>query len=367
MSAAGRPECDVYVDYPPTYYSRPGDLWWSDGLDHGAVPVSYQRHVTSNTNISCYPFNVFASNVSYFRIVGAGASQYDIRVIYPQCGATRYVAKLLRTEGTPESDSILGKIEPRQSIPLIALVYDNLNNTVSNVDVKLTVEVKQNSGGHNHDDSRRHTHHMGKLAPSGGSQGSVELNGKVLLGNTGTAGLRFVFTAPEVAGDHAIKVECQGSFSCKVTGPDQLWVGVEGLINIPPSGFWGFIGETTIHPTNHYLTAKALGKLMDLGRLYKQVYFPFAKPLQLNDASLERGGVFDIATDTRTEWWTPPHHEHRRGTVIDIQANGTATAIPQTYFTEFQELLRRRGMTWVPERLNESGGHYHVRLLGIAQ
>lgn len=29
----------------------------------------------------------------------------------------------------------------------------------------------------------------------------------------------------------------------------------------------------TAHPANHYLNGDALGKLMDLARLYKQVYF----------------------------------------------------------------------------------------------
>ena len=155
-------------------------------------------------------------------------------------------------------------------------------------------------------------------------------------------------------------------------------MGIRGLVNIPSSGFWNLYGDTGIHPAGHYLAGDALGKLMDLARLYKQVYFPLNTPvLQLNDASLERGGVFDIdwvsqdaqgnVIARRTEWWTPPHSEHRRGGEIDIQANGTATAIPQRNFTEFHELLRRQGMTWVPHTLNRSGGHYHVRLLGVAQ
>jgi len=95
--------------------------------------------------------------------------------------------------------------------------------------------------------------------------------------------------------------------------------------------------------------------------------------LQLNDASLERGGVFDIywanpdTGESRTDWWTPPHAEHRRGVVIDIQANGLGTAIPQRNFKEFERLLEKQGMTWNPEKLNQSGGHYHVRLLGVTQ
>lgn len=80
----------------------------------------------------------------------------------------------------------------------------------------------------------------------------------------------------------------------------------------------------TAHPANHYLNGDALGKLMNLARLYKQVYFPFDPVLRLNDASLERGGLFDLGA-----LWAPPHHEHRRGVVIDVRAIGSARAIPQ--------------------------------------
>jgi hypothetical protein len=139
-------------------------------------------------------------------------------------------------------------------------------------------------------------------------------------------------------------------------------------VGIPSSGFWELIGDTTIHPAGHYLNGDAFGMLIDLARLYKQVYFPFSQVLRLNDASLERGGVFDIDIAGRTTFWTPPHAEHRRGVVIDIQANGSVTAIPQRNFADFEYLMKYRlGMTWNPEKLNQSGGHYHVRLLRVAQ
>jgi len=252
-----------------------------------------------------------------------------------------FIIRLSRVDGISVSDSILERIEPKDSqssvsgkavSQLVARVDNQNGQPEPDVGIELTVDVIENSGGHKHDHNRN-TIQMGLLASA---QGTVSQNGKVLSGNTGTAGLAFSFTAPVASGDHVIKAHCTGR-TCTQQGPDQVWVGIDGLAAIPSSGFWAFRGETSIHPANHFLSADALGKLMDLGRLYKQVYFPFAKPLQLNDSSLERGGVFDIdwakydangnITERRTAWWKPPHHEHRRGTVIDIQANGSDTAI----------------------------------------
>ena len=212
-------------------------------------------------------------------------------------------------------------------------------------DITLTLTAVDNSGGHQHG--------------SGRPTGNLSVTG-------GTTPLTFAYTAPAVSGNYTITARCTDGTCNEATG--FVWVGIHGLVNIPSSGFWNMYGDTGIHPAGHYLAGDALGKLMDLARLYKQVYFPLNTPvLQLNDASLERGGVFDIDFVGRSTFWTPPHAEHQRGVVIDIQANGSATAIPDGNFPDFQDLLTSLGMTWWPEYLNQSGGHYHVRLLGIAQ
>ena len=224
-------------------------------------------------------------------------------------------------------------------------MYHSNSQPVPNINVKFEVTVEANSGGHQHNVNRP----KGTVTPAEGSTGPDGL------------GHPFTFTAPAPAGDHKIKATCIGQ-ECTQEGPDKVWVGVKDLLNVPSSGFWELIGDTTTHPANHYLNGDALGKLMDLARLYKQVYFPFDQVLRLNDAGLERGGVFDLGT-----MWGPPHHEHRRGMVIDIRANGTATAIPQRNFEDFQELMGSLGMTWLRENVNITGGHYHVKLLGLAQ
>jgi hypothetical protein len=256
---------------------------------------------------------------------------------------------------TGNQGGYLARIEPGKSVDsLVAEVSCPGGNTSKQVSI--TPRVVRHSGGHIHEHAVRPA---GALSPG-----------------QGASPLQFAFNAPAISGDYILTAECADGSCGSAEGT--VWVGVEGLVRIPPSGFWTFTGQTSIHPVGWHLNGEALGKLMDLARLYKQVYFPFAKPLLLNDASLERGGVFDIdwikyddtgkETSRRTVWWTPPHFEHQRGVVIDIVANGTAEAIPESYFDDFEYLMKYRlGMTWLREHVGQSGGHFHVRLLGVKQ
>lgn len=98
--------------------------------------------------------------------------------------------------------------------------------------------------------------------------------------------------------------------------------------------------------------------------LLAQIYhneFPNGPVLHLNDASLERGGLFDIY-----QTWAPSHHEHRRGTVIDIRANDEPNAIPFKNFTVFSGLASRLGSNC---RIHSSGTnrHFHCRPRGVAE
>jgi hypothetical protein len=238
-------------------------------------------------------------------------------------------------DGGAESSQTLTSVEPGKTGPLMAAgVYDQAGQLVPNVQVRLTADAVANSGGHRHDDPVRHSQYMGRLAPAGTSSGSVEQNGKVLSGSTGSDGLEFTFTAPAIAGDHTITATCTDSgVTCTQEGPDKVWVGVKGLIPIPPipdllpqatyqlnESDGRPVGSTDSHPDNHYLTPEAVTKLWNLGFRYSMIEFPNYPLLHINDASLERGGLFDLSGN-----WTPRpsgHHEHRRGTVVDIRANG---------------------------------------------
>ena len=80
--------------------------------------------------------------------------------------------------------------------------------------------------------------------------------------------------------------------------------------------------------------------------------------------SPDNNGVYHSRTagGVPGQWWTPPHAEHRRGTVIDMRANGASDAIPAKNYKRFEDLVNRLGMNDLHEK-----DHFHVRLLGIAE
>jgi hypothetical protein len=140
-------------------------------------------------------------------------------------------------------------------------------------------------------------------------------------------------------------------------------------VNIPPSdsyaltetvgGQAGPIGASGSHPANHYLTQEALERLVIIAGAYKALY-PNNPRLHLNDASLERGGVYDI-----TNTWAKPHQCHSRGYGIDVRANNKTGAVPPEDRPKFKEYLE----TWgIPVGHEYPGGtdsneHFHLYLL----
>lgn len=195
-----------------------------------------------------------------------------------------------------------------------------------------------------------------------------------LAPTSGNSPLTFSFAAPAPAGDHTITAKCTDG-SCG-TGTGSIWVGIKGLMSIPASSVYEIISPNadTKHPDNHYLTVVANARLAVLATLYHEK-FQNDPVLHLNDASLERGGLFDCCEIYKDQagiihyrategWWTAPHSEHRRGTVIDIRESNTNGGVPtdplhDLWFKRFVKVVG--GAIW-PE-----GDHYHVRLMGVAK
>ncbi len=281
---------------------------------------------------------------------------------YLRCKDTnRYFIKLAPRAGFPESGAIVTSVEPGKTTNLVAYVYDQNGQAVSGAKVKLEVDVVTNSGGHQHDDDKRHTEYMGKLASGAGV---VAQNGKVLTGGTDASGFAFTFTAPLPAGDHKIKASCTDR-TCTPQGPETVWVGIKDLVPLGVSQYFVPVGDTPNHFDNHYLTVEAASRVNVLAVLYR-AEFPNNPLLHLNDASLERGGVFDTLSN-----WNPPHHEHCRGTEIDVRANDALGAIPVQNRKVFERLADRVGARAKFEIPDDRNGnplnhlrHYHVRLLG---
>lgn len=188
-----------------------------------------------------------------------------------------------------------------------------------------------------------------------------------------------LYSAPAVAGD--IEWTVGGTDPAGrplVPGTGIIWVGVKGLKSLIPAADpaigqrYALIGQDDYHPKNHYLKPEAIGRLQQLAYLYRR-RFPNDPPLHLNDAGPERGGLFDIYWENpqkgtkRTVWWTPPHHEHRRRTVIDIRANDAPGAIPVRNWTSFLEIASRLGIEAAIHSPGTSNQHYHLRLMGVAE
>jgi hypothetical protein len=111
-------------------------------------------------------------------------------------------------------------------------------------------------------------------------------------------------------------------------------------------------GSTDGHPGNHYFSPDALVKVINLAHGYKK---KFGKLLMINDSSLIKGGLFDIAGN-----WTSSHKAHRRGIVLDINNYRTE---PDPDFEGFARDCC--GITAIWEGLDETPTpHYHLWLIG---
>lgn len=304
--------------------------------------------------------------------------------------------RLSTINGASENATILGSTAPGAQIVLTAQVYDSNNQPVPNVKVQLHLEAVYGSGGHNHGDNNASAR-TGTLIPW---TGQVTGTGQDVEGYTDLPfGLPFTYQAPKVGGDINITATC---LSCTPQGPTQVWVGhilkgteiwvscgltcitgsnsdwtvlVEerhkGLYPLDPSSpyspnDWIFnishkttaavyrlVGGTDLHlrGANHYLTPVGIIRASEFAAVYAAFYpgslfyAPRGKPLlngqpalYFNDASLERGGFFDLDGN-----WKPPHHEHCRGTAIDVRANGVGGALNVTSDFAFTYWFLNRG------------------------
>ena len=206
----------------------------------------------------------------------------------------------IRLSGPGGTNGALADVEPGKVVSGLRAEV-TCDGAPSDKAVTLTAEAGANTGGHGHHDSARPP---GALNPA-----------------SGNSPVTFSFTAPAPAGDHTITAKCVDGSCGEDTG--KVWVGVKDLRDIPDGPYTltgsdgNSVGWTPTHRSNHYLNPSAAAKLRELGYWYSTVAFPFNARLQVNDASLERGGIFDINNN-----WKRPHAEHCRGAVVDIRANG---------------------------------------------
>ena len=331
-------KCEVVVPWVRTYHFR---------ADSEAACRS-EVEAANSSSVYVTPFRC----ISY-----AGGQSTACAVLYSWAGppgtagsASYYYVSRNIIKLSPADSSV----EPGNTTTLLARVYDQNNQPVPNVNVILEVTVGANSGGHMHDVNRP----KGTVSPSAGSTGPDG------------SGLVVTFTAPASAGDHTITAKCADDSCGEATA--SVWVGVKDLVPLSGvSGAYRLVGDKPAHPGNSYLSSQASQVISSIAGAY-QILVQFDVPptpvLHLNDASIERGGIFDINST-----WARPHAEHCRGTVIDVRANDAPGAIPARYHSEF-ELISRfynadpmwevppAGSVLLPPLWEQR--HYHVRLLG---
>jgi hypothetical protein len=167
------------------------------------------------------------------------------------------------------------------------------------------LERERGSGGHDHPDGP-----VGSAQPASG-RGPLQ-------------GIRL--TAPEASG----RIQVKWTFSAGVVDLDILDVKINGLVKVEAGNSIQLIGVCR-HAGGCHWAHPAAKKALKL--LADAFYAKFAKPLQVNDISLQWGGLFDINAD-----WKVPHKTHRDGRSIDIRNVGLPT--PQQIFIK-QEAARQ--------------------------
>jgi len=264
------------------------------------------------------------------------------------------------------------ELEPAQRTqPIFAYVYNgNTGEVVPGASVEIAATVSDESGGHAHL-ANRPKGDLIAIAPHTGTSG----DDGVLKGTTAANGeMLFQFKAPVVAGDHGITARCTDRDCGEASGV--ILVGVKDLQSLSIHNYrvYKLVGQTGAHPDNHYLTLTADARVTVFAAMY-QLKYPQRSVLHLNDASLERGGIFDIYPESSPNW-KAPHLEHCRGTVIDIRANGADGALNITsdddpMIQEIKDLGGIVGADPVWEVPKGNTGirqwnlrHFHTRLMG---
>ena len=217
--------------------------------------------------------------------------------------------------------------------PWVVFAYDvNTGLVEPNVNMVLSpLRHQANSGGHVHDSSAR-------------PKGSLSAFG----GNTGPSGMELVirYTSPEVSGVVYSDGACSApnGFRCFDGYFYSFTTKVQGLQDLGPNAAYVLVGDKPWHPSNHWGTSSFVAKLRHAAALYNMKY---GSKLEINDLSLEWGGLFDINQD-----WSHPHREHRIGVSADVRL------VPPGRRDDFALILQQAGI--VGPILREPS-HWHIR------
>jgi hypothetical protein len=235
--------------------------------------------------------------------------------------------------------------------------------------VRVTLEVQQNSGGHDHHDAQRP---KGELINAPRCTAVAAIAGSYDC-TTGTDGLaNFTFKSTQVSGTHFVIASCTAPTCVNNLQTAAINVKVPELSEIPASPYYGFKtpNSDTNHPYTYFLKPEFSGKVRNIAMFYYWNTYFMSKngvipDFVLTEGSLKWGGVLDCFLTCDSEKypstpWNKHHVEHRRGSVVDVRANGTPGSI--VYDAKFRRIALREGVDVGNLHGSGSGLHYHLRL-----
>ena len=155
------------------------------------------------------------------------------------------------------------------------------------------------------------------------------------------------YTASAFGGTETIEASTQGLQSNM-----DLDVDVGGLVQLVAGADYQLIGATPTHPDNHFMDPNAEIAWNNIAVTYRAM-FPNDPILQINDVSLERGGLFDISGR-----WTPPHATHREGLDADVRTRHGA--MPAGNRAAFVRICGNNNVGAVLEDPGGNNEHYHL-------
>jgi hypothetical protein len=171
-----------------------------------------------------------------------------------------------------------------------------------------------------------------------------------MFGNSGSNGfLDSTYTAPEASGIWEMRVTGIGPAG-EVIAPFEstIFIRVAGLRELLAGVNYNLIGQTAIHPDNHFGNTGFNNKLVRVANLYAAA-FPGNK-LNYNDISLRLGGIFDLSAN-----WLPKHAWHRFGVDADLRS----ITIPQSHRNTLRKIIKNAGIRTLLEETEPP--HWHLQ------
>jgi len=152
----------------------------------------------------------------------------------------------------------------------------------------------------------------------------------------------------------------------ELSATKELMVLIKDLEQLTASDEWTRIGNTLAHPDAWWGTHGTIVSLMDIARAFLSVT---GRLLEINDISLERGGLLDVNGNPKN--WSPPHNTHRNGKYADIgilstkDANGNQLVRMRSEDKpEFRDIFEARcgPLAFIREESAGNGSkHFHIR------